>query len=580
MSTRKLLLTSATITSISLIVTVLMLLITSQKQDLLYEKQVNRYKSYLLADELRQSSDDLTRLGRAYVLTGDDKYEKMYWDILDIRNGKKARPQHMERIYWDLVLNYGQKPSPDGKTKALEEMMKEAGFTEQEFAKLKEAQNNSDGLVTTETIAMNAVKGLYDDGNGNYTRRDAPDTKMAQRVMHDAKYHKDKAAIMAPVNEFLELLDKRTSEEVAANTHQVNIFQKLSIACFLITLSVIALSLLKMYRSVLNMVGGEPDVVLKTMQRIADGDLTSQSDNSPTITRGIASGLNAMSEKLRTTISTVKQSSERLASASEQLSTISTQTNQGVNQQFSDVEQVVTAMNQMSATVKEVARSTMEASAATSVADNQAKEGSQVASNVADAIRNLATDVQSTAIVINELDTESNNIGSVLDVIRGIAEQTNLLALNAAIEAARAGEQGRGFAVVADEVRTLASRTQQSTTEIQEMIVRLQDGAKKAVVAMDQGQQMAQSTVSRAEDAGRVLAEIVDSVSKITDMNTQIASVSEEQSVVTEEINRNLITINDIAGQSAQGSQQISNASDELMKLASGLRSTVVTFKT
>ncbi len=259
---------------------------------------------------------------------------------------------------------------------------------------------------------------------------------------------------------------------------------------------------------------------------------------------------------------------------------ISTQTNQGINQQFSDVEQVATAMNEMASTVKEVARSAAEAASAADGADGQVNEGNRVVSDVVDTIHELATEVQSTAGVINELETESNNIGSVLDVIRGIAEQTNLLALNAAIEAARAGDQGRGFAVVAAEVRTLASRTQQSTTEIQEMILCLQDGAQKAVIAMDQGQKKAQSTVKRAEDAGRTLEEIAGSVYKITDKNTQIASAAEEQSAVTEEINRNLVAINDVANQSAQGSQQIAGASDELTRLASDLRSMVATFKT
>ncbi len=313
MTVKKLLLTSAVLASVSLLVTGVMLYTTNQKQDSLYEKQVSRYQSYLLADELRQSSDDLTRLARTYALTGDDMYEKMYWDILAIRNGEKARPQHMERIYWDLVLNYGDKPSPDGETKALQVLMKEAGFTDQEFAKLKDAQNNSDALVTTETIAMNAVKGLYDDGNGNYTRRGAPDLEMAQRIMHEAQYHKDKAAIMAPVNDFLKLLDRRTSREVDAHKQQVTLFQNLSIACFLVTLGVIAVSLLKTYRGVLNQVGDEPKVVLDAMQRIAEGDLVSQSSDSTTVTRGIASGLNTMSEKLRTTISAVKQAADQLA---------------------------------------------------------------------------------------------------------------------------------------------------------------------------------------------------------------------------------------------------------------------------
>ena len=150
-----------------------------------------RYHSYLLADELRQSSDDLTRLARTYVVSGDPSYERQYMDILDIRNGKKPRPEHYERIYWDFVAGGVAVPPSSGKAMALQEMMKQAGFTEQEFAKLKQAQANSDGLVKTEVIAMNAVKGLFDDGQGNFTRQGEPDMEMARRIMHDTAYHQN-----------------------------------------------------------------------------------------------------------------------------------------------------------------------------------------------------------------------------------------------------------------------------------------------------------------------------------------------------------------------------------------------------
>lgn len=169
-----------------------------------------RYVSNQLADELRQSSDDLTRLARTYVVSGDEKWERQYFEVLDIRNGKKARPNGYERIYWDfraadLTAGEGQ-----GATKALADMMKAAGFTEAEFGKLREAQKNSDDLVRTETIAMNLVKGKADDGTGNYTKAVEPDLPKARAMMHDLAYHQYKAKIMQPINEFLVMLDKRT----------------------------------------------------------------------------------------------------------------------------------------------------------------------------------------------------------------------------------------------------------------------------------------------------------------------------------------------------------------------------------
>lgn len=184
-----------------------------QNSQRLVELEEIRYKSYLLADELRQSSDDLTRLARTFVVTGDARYEEQYWQVLDIRDGKIPRPLEYERIYWDFMA-VGIKPRSDGQTISLLTLMEELGFTDQEFAKLTEAQNNSDGLVNLETKAMNAVKGLFEDRSGNYTRRGEPDMAMARDLMHSREYHQYKAEIMEPVDEFFEILNDRTKDTV------------------------------------------------------------------------------------------------------------------------------------------------------------------------------------------------------------------------------------------------------------------------------------------------------------------------------------------------------------------------------
>jgi methyl-accepting chemotaxis protein len=312
-----------------------------------------------------------------------------------------------------------------------------------------------------------------------------------------------------------------------------------------------------------------------------NSDLTRQADVDSKDEVGVtAHAFNEMQVSFKDLLNQINGATAQLASASEEMSAISDQSSQGISQQLSETEQVATAMNEMSATVQEVARNASEASAAAQQADTQAAEGSRVVSQVGASIRDLANEVQATAEVINTLEKESENIGSVLDVIRGIAEQTNLLALNAAIEAARAGEQGRGFAVVADEVRTLASRTQQSTQEIQQMIERLQNGSKEAVQAMESGQQKAQVSVEQAEQAGAAIEEITRSVATITDMNNQIASAAEEQGAVAEEINRNVITVNDISNQTSTGAQQAAAASADLARLATDLQGLVSRFKT
>lgn len=254
------------------------------------------------------------------------------------------------------------------------------------------------------------------------------------------------------------------------------------------------------------------------------------------------------------------------------------QTNQAIHEQQVEIEQVATAMNEMTATVHEVAKTTTDAAKAASSADSSAKEGTQAAVESMCGIDKLVGDVQQAADIIHQLEQETNSIGSVLDVIRGVAEQTNLLALNAAIEAARAGEAGRGFAVVADEVRTLASRTQESTKEIDKMVERLQSGANEAVQAMGLAQSSAESNSEQAETLVESLASITGAVRTINDMNTQIASAAEEQSTVSEEINLNISNISSVGEQTAAASEETANANRNLIQQAGQLRVVVRQF--
>jgi methyl-accepting chemotaxis protein len=261
------------------------------------------------------------------------------------------------------------------------------------------------------------------------------------------------------------------------------------------------------------------------------------------------------------------------------LTVVTEETRKGADKQQQETDEVAIAVNEMSASGQEVARNANSAADAAHNADVAADNGRQVVGHTIEAIDSLANEVKEAGAVIDRVEQDSESIGGVLDVIRGIAEQTNLLALNAAIEAARAGEQGRGFAVVADEVRTLASRTQQSTAEIQSMIERLQSGTREAVNVMDQSRQMAENTVGQAAKAGTSLEEINAAVTSIKDLNSQIACSAEEQSSVAEEINQKVTRISDITDQTAAGAQQTSSASNELNQLAETLKSLVGQFK-
>jgi len=288
--------------------------------------------------------------------------------------------------------------------------------------------------------------------------------------------------------------------------------------------------------------------------------------------------IKSLNARIRTVVWSISEATSSLDHIAGETSGIVSQTDQGISQQRAEIEQVATAVNQMSATVHEVATNTGEASQATNEAEELASKGALAATHSITSIMSMVSDTEQAASVIKQLATQSENIGSVLDVIKSIAEQTNLLALNAAIEAARAGEQGRGFAVVADEVRTLASRTHESTQEIQDMIENLQIEVQKAVEVMLKAQDSANSNMDAVEELAESLAEISGSVQTINSMNMQIATAAEEQSAVSEEINRNIVSINSVADHTNEASSDTAQHIEKLVSESIKLKNLVRQF--
>ncbi|WP_420916831.1 methyl-accepting chemotaxis protein [Pseudomonas protegens] len=286
-----------------------------------------------------------------------------------------------------------------------------------------------------------------------------------------------------------------------------------------------------------------------------------------------------MQEKLRDTLQSISGSAHQLASAAEELNSVTEEGARGLTQQNNEIEQAATAVNEMTSAVEEVAHNAVSTSEASKSATTSAGDGRDLVRETVSAIERMSSDVQGTASLIGDLANESRDIGKVLDVIRGLADQTNLLALNAAIEAARAGEAGRGFAVVADEVRALAHRTQQSTSEIERMIGSIQSGTEHAVDSMRNSTERAESTLSIARGAGQSLDTINSAISEINERNLVIASAAEEQAQVAREVDRNLVNIRDLSVQSTTGANQTQAASSELSRLAVDLSNLVTRFK-
>ncbi|GAB2917845.1 methyl-accepting chemotaxis protein [Rheinheimera gaetbuli] len=446
----------------------------------------------------------------------------------------------------------------------------------EQFASIKAEAGTQVPLVADLEEKVSAINELLQGTNGIPSIKAARLQSSAEATRLLASVEQQTASAISTVTGLLDEASK------AAESIQLEASQSVASAITIIFVVMLASILLAVLiavitvKSITNPLAKVNDI----LGVVASGDLTQKLDDSAKDELGeLARNCNKVIANLQQLIQGIISRSTQLAAASEQTSAITVQTTQAIREQKSQVTQAATATTEMSSTSQGVLQSSNDAVAEIKNADNEAERVKGISLENKEIILQLSHEVEQASIVINKLHKDSASIGSILDVIRGIAEQTNLLALNAAIEAARAGEQGRGFAVVADEVRSLASKTQASTQEIQAMIQVLQSGAHAAVEAMNKGKKQAENCVAKTEVATKALDSITHAVHLAHDMSEQISDAAKEQNQVSHEISKLLESIVSIAEETASGAEQTSESSHEVARLAEELRVSVEQFK-
>lgn len=504
-----------------------------KNQQELNRSQQIRYQSYLAANELRMSSENLTRLARTYVVSGESQYESQYWEILDVRNGKK--------------------PRLDGTTKSLRSIMQDLGFTTEEFAKLKEAEQNSNSLVTTETIAMNAVKGLYDDGAGHYTKKAAPDLEMARQIMHDQKYHKDKELIMKPIDEFFTMLDQRTESAVKTEVFRGNLLL-FFIGIFALGTASSLFYIVKSSRAVLKQI---TDQLYGTIGKASE--LTVEMRDASQSVSQIASKQAAGAQETVATLSEISAMAERTLGNAKKSS-------ETADAGKATAEQCRQSVEEMTVSIREIDASS-----------------EQIVQQVDEGNKKLGEIIQ----IISDITNKTK-------VINDIVFQTKLLSFNASVEAARAGESGKGFAVVAEEVGNLAQLSGKSSKEISDLLAGSISKVESIIQETSQGIQglvnQAKSKVQKGTEIAQrcesSLGEVVRFVGDMSMMMSEITQASVEQAKGVNEITSAMHHLDkataensSMAAHTADCAKNLETNTSDLSSLVNGIETDILGIK-
>ncbi len=545
---------AATITLAAGLLFIILFLQSGQDESM--ESAQQRYELSHLAQFSSSNSIRLTELARQHVVTLDPRYEVEYHHLVDQIQGKAA---------W---LN--------GQKKNYVQRLKAFNVATDDLALLQKSNDLSLKLVETEEKAFSLVSDLLGRDTNNLTVSEHKRWVQAIRLLTNDAYMAEVEKIQQPVKAFLNSIEEKSAAEVKNNHDRV---VTLSLVSTALVLTIIA-TLIVCYWQLEKKVIKATHALINEAKRISEGDLSRYIDHKADDEIGqLAVSFNIMVDKLSQLLKEIHNQSEQAQVAAKSLDEISQQAKTLNDIQSQAIEVISSSVYENSTAVKEVSQNCAEAASSATAANQKTKEGLQVVQQGVSSVESVADTLTKSLTDLNQLEASVNEVTAILSVISNIAEQTNLLALNAAIEAARAGEQGRGFAVVADEVRTLASRTQSSTLEIQDKIDSLQSATNAVTQRIRSSDAQIKEAVLNSEKVGHMLDEISLQAKAISDANMTIASASEQQSQVTEEIAQRLNEVQDTSRQSQQQTQSISDSSSKLANLANNLNGQINRFK-